>query len=47
MQGDKFSVLDFMLISLIHVELSSMQGDNYGSFEFFYMQPSRLTNTIC
>lgn len=44
----RFSVSDFMLRSLIHLALTFVQGDNYGStWIFFYIQPSSLTSTIC
>ena len=43
----RFTVSGFILRSLIHLELSCMQGDNMGLFGFFYMQTSSLTSTIC
>jgi hypothetical protein len=37
----RFSVSGFMLRSLIHLDLSFMQGDNVVLFAFFYMETSR------
>jgi hypothetical protein len=43
----KLSVSGFMLKSLIHVDLSFVQGDKYEYIALFNKQTSSFTSTIC
>ena len=43
----RFSVVGFILRSLIRLDLSFVHGDRYGSISFFYMLTSSYANTIC
>ena len=43
----KSMVSGIVLMSLIYLELSFVQGDKYGCIFIFYMRPPSLTRTIC
>ena len=43
----RFSVSGFMLRSLIHLDLSFVHGDRYGSIFIFYILISSYASTTC